>query len=83
MAIAQETWSFNTAKPLLSEGAKLSLNLHTIKESPEFVAGIVGKALRTDGYSTWLEGTIDKPFQLFQAGLLWSLILRIPRHLWE
>lgn len=61
MAIAQETWPFNTAKPLLSEGAKLSLNLHTIKESPEFVAGIVGKALRTDGYSTWLEGTIDKP----------------------
>lgn len=59
--IAQEKWSFDNTNPLLSDDGNFSLNLHTVKESHEFVDGIVGKAVRTDGYSTYLETIINQP----------------------
>lgn len=59
--IAQEKWSFDNINPLLSDDGNFSLNLHTVKESHEFVDGIVGKAVRTDGYSTYLETIINQP----------------------
>ena len=58
-AFAQKTWSFDGHDPLLSSDGKSLLNLYTIKEIPEFVAGVEGKALRTDGYSTWMETTAE------------------------
>ena len=47
------------AGPLLSSDGKSLLNLYTIKEIPEFVTGVEGKALRTDGYSTWMDTTTE------------------------
>ena len=58
-AFAQKTWSFDGQDPLLSCDGKSLLNLYTIKEIPEFVTGVEGKALRTDGYSTWMDTTTE------------------------
>lgn len=58
-AFAQKTWSFDGQDPLLSSDGKSLLNLYTIKEIPEFVTGVEGKALRTDGYSTWMDTTTE------------------------
>ena len=58
-AFAQKTWSFDGKDPLLSSDGKSLLNLYTIKEIPEFVTGVEGKALRTDGYSTWMDTTTE------------------------
>ena len=77
-AFAQKTWSFDGQDPLLSCDGKSLLNLYTIKEIPEFVTGVEGKALRTDGYSTWKE-----MFRRCPDGLLWNLIRRILLPLWE
>lgn len=59
-AFAQRTWSFDQQNPLLSDDGKSLLTLYTVKQTPEFVVGLDGKALRTDGYSTWLEGVMDE-----------------------
>lgn len=61
-AFAQQTWSFDDQNPLLAENGKSLLNLFTVKQIPEFVEGMKGKALRTDGYSTWLDVTVDGDF---------------------
>lgn len=61
-AFAQKTWSFDEQNPLLSADGKSLLELHTVKQIPEFVAGMDGKALRTDGYSTWLDATVEGKF---------------------
>lgn len=50
---AQQTWSFDSNKPLNSN-LNTSLILHSIRSYPELVEGVEGKGLRTDGYTTWL-----------------------------
>lgn len=57
---AQKKWSFDTENPLLANDGKSLFKLHTIKQIPEFVEGFRGKALRTDGYSTWMNTTVEK-----------------------
>ncbi len=52
---SQESWHFKGERPLLSDNRKKMMILHSIKHLPEFVVGINGKALRTDGYSTWMD----------------------------
>ncbi len=59
---AQRVWTFDDQNPLLSTDSELQLNLSTIKQIPEFVAGIKGNALRTDGYSTWIDATVKDDF---------------------
>lgn len=59
---AQRVWTFDEQNPLLSTDSELQLNLSTIKQIPEFVAGIKGNALRTDGYSTWIDATVKDDF---------------------
>lgn len=49
----QQIWSFDS-KNSLSSSSNNSLILHSIRDYPELVEGIVGKGLRTDGYTTWL-----------------------------
>lgn len=56
----QETWHFNGSNPLLDHNGKSLMTLHTVKQIPEFVKGINGNALRTDGYSTWMDITTKK-----------------------
>ncbi len=53
----QTTWTFDEDSALSAKGKEIALDLHTVRRSIELVPGIQGKALRTDGYSTWL--TID------------------------
>jgi beta-fructofuranosidase len=36
------------------------LTLHTAKQVPEYVEGISGNGLRTDGYSTWVETAVHQ-----------------------
>lgn len=62
MAWAQRAWTFDGQNPLMSTDSELQLNLSTIKQIPEYVDGIKGKALRTDGYSTWLDATVKEDF---------------------
>lgn len=57
---AQTAWTFDKSNPLLSEDDTSLLNLHTVRQTPEFVAGLQGKALRTDGYSTWVDTSVDE-----------------------
>ena len=57
---AQKTWCFKGNNPLVSNDGKNMMTLHSVKQMPEFVDGIDGKALRTDGYSTWISTTIKK-----------------------
>lgn len=52
---SQLKWTFDEESPLLSTKGFILMNLHTVKEVPEFVKGIKGNGLRTDGYSTWLD----------------------------
>jgi beta-fructofuranosidase len=61
-AFAQKVWSFDGQEPLLASDGKSLFNLHTIRQIPEFVVGFEGKALRTDGYSTWMDITIEEGF---------------------
>lgn len=82
-AFAQKTWSFDGQDPLLSSDGKSLLNLYTIKEIPEFVTGVEGKALRTDGYSTWMDTTTEGDVSSLSGCLLWNLIRRILLPLWE
>nr|WEI57638.1 putative GH32 family protein a [Micropterna sequax] len=56
---AQQIWSFDQANPLQANNS-VQLTLHSIRE-PELTDGIVGKALRTDGYTTWLSTQFDTP----------------------
>ena len=58
-AFAQTLWPFDGENPLLSNDGRSSLNLHTVRKTPEFVDGVEGKALRTDGYSTWMDATVE------------------------
>lgn len=58
ITFAQVVWTFDGQNPLLANNAETVLNLSTIKRIPEFVAGINGKALRTDGYSTWIDTSV-------------------------
>jgi len=67
VAFAQKVWSFDGQKPLLSTDGKSLLNLYTIKQIPEFVAGVEGKALRTDGYSTWMDTVMERDFSLLSG----------------
>lgn len=64
---AQRVWTFDEQNPLLSTDSELQLNLSTIKQIPEFVAGIKGNALRTDGYSTWIDATVKEDFSSLSA----------------
>lgn len=57
---AQTAWTFDKSNPLLSEDDTSLLNLHTVRQTPEFVPGLQGKALRTDGYSTWVNTVVDE-----------------------
>lgn len=59
-ASGQTTWSFDGQNPLLASDHTSLFHLHTIKQIPEFVAGIKGKAVRTDGYSTWMDTTVGE-----------------------
>lgn len=67
VAFAQKVWSFDGQEPLLSTDGKSLLNLYTIKQIPEFVAGVEGKALRTDGYSTWMDTVMERDFSLLSG----------------
>lgn len=67
VAFAQKVWSFDGQEPLLSTDGKSLLNLYTIKQIPEFVVGVEGKALRTDGYSTWMDTVMERDFSLLSG----------------
>lgn len=57
---SQLKWTFDEKNPLLSPERGILLNLHTVKEFPEYVKGIKGNGVRTDGYSTWLDATLPE-----------------------
>lgn len=61
-AFAQKLWSFDGQNPLLAGDGRSLMNLYTVKQMPEFVDGLEGKALRTDGYSTWMDATVEESF---------------------
>ena len=82
-AFAQKTWSFDGQDPLLSCDGKSLLNLYTIKEIPEFVTGVEGKALVQTGIPLgWIQPRKEM-FRRCPDGLLWNLIRRILLPLWE
>jgi beta-fructofuranosidase len=56
----QTIWSFEGNSPFLSQTDKEKMDYHSIKKSPETVEGLKGKAIRTDGYSTWLSFSAHK-----------------------
>lgn len=58
---AQLNWTFDTSNPLLSLEQTPPLKWHSIRELPELTEGIVGKGIRTDGYSSWLSLNVDNP----------------------
>ncbi|EJX10649.1 Glycoside hydrolase, family 32 [gut metagenome] len=58
-ASAQKTWSFDETDPLCSDDGQSWMKLSTVKPEAEWVPGFEGRALRTDGYSTWLSTEID------------------------
>ena len=51
---AQKIWNFDNPEALTTIDGKYPLILHSLREKPELVEGVKGKALRTDGYTTWL-----------------------------
>lgn len=82
-AFAQKTWSFDGQDPLLSCDGKSLLNLYTIKEIPEFVTGVEGKAFVQTGIPLgWIQPRKEM-FRRCPDGLLWNLIRRILLPLWE
>lgn len=73
---AQQTWSFDSYKPLNSD-LNTSLILHSIRNYPELVEGIEGKGLRTDGYTTWLTANFI-PSQTIQTISGWFALESFP-----
>ena len=57
---AQVIWDFDQPNALNARGGSEQLLYHSAKKHMEIVDGFRGKALRTDGYSTWLTGDLQK-----------------------
>lgn len=51
---AQKIWNFDNTEALAAIEGTDPLILHSLRVKPELVEGVKGKALRTDGYTTWL-----------------------------
>ncbi|MDP4209230.1 MAG: GH32 C-terminal domain-containing protein [Bacteroidota bacterium] len=51
---AQQVCSFDGKEILKSNDGEFTFDFHSVRNAPELTAGIIGKGLRTDGYSTWL-----------------------------
>lgn len=57
---AQTEWSFDKQDVMQSNNKTALLKYHSIRQKPELTKGIKGKAIRTDGYSTWLSTDLEK-----------------------
>jgi beta-fructofuranosidase len=57
---SQQVFSFDKIDILKSNDGGLVLNLQSIRTQPELTRGIIGKGLRTDGYSTWLSCKVSQ-----------------------
>jgi len=60
---SQIKWSFETNTPLISNDLK-TLNIHSVKKTPEITKGLTGNGLRTDGYSTWYYADFKEPLSI-------------------
>lgn len=54
VVMGQQVWTFDGTCPLRSSDSTATMQLRTVKSFPEYVKGIRGNGVRTDGYSTWL-----------------------------
>jgi len=64
LQVAAQHWSFDGKDPLKSDYKNKELLLKNVRSSTELTAGIVGKGLRTDGYSTSLRTAIGADQQV-------------------
>lgn len=63
VANARIHWSFDSDEPLLASDGRSEFQFHTAKQNIELVKGISGKGIRTDGYSCWLETSLEEEIQ--------------------
>ncbi len=59
-------------------GSDFTVNSYSNQNSPERVPGVSGKALRTDGYSTWVTGTLTMPVNNQLALSTWIALESYP-----
>lgn len=57
-----QQWNFDGEKPLVAAKGMGTLELRNVRGKLELSPGILGMAVRTDGYSTSLKSSISKPF---------------------
>ena len=57
-----QEWSFDGKKPLAAAQGMGTLELRSVKGKLELSPGVLGMAVRTDGYSTSLKASLSKPF---------------------
>lgn len=56
-------WSFDSDEPMCASDGRSKFEYHTAKRNLEQVKGISGKGIRTDGYSCWLEASLEEDIQ--------------------
>ncbi len=54
LRVSAQHWNFDGEKPMQAGGKKYALQLNNVRNQVELTAGLIGKGLRTDGYSTSL-----------------------------
>ena len=64
LCLAQIRWNFDNDSPLTSVEGSATLKMQSIRGLPELTTGIEGKALRTDGYSTWFDFNVSSPLSI-------------------
>lgn len=74
-ACAQVIWNFDGKDSMIASDGSLQLSFHSVKEKIELSKGMIGKGLRTDGYSTWLSSIVDHRISSFSG---WFALESLP-----
>lgn len=77
LQVYAQHWSFDGRNPLNGDGKAAQLKLKSVKDRIELTPGVIGKGLRTDGYSTSISAEIN-PNQTIFACSGWFALESFP-----